>query len=99
MTRRDRYGMPDAYESANDWASGFTPRMVGDPEPTRLPKPRCAVEGCERVVYKSVVCRKHWDEIPIEVRLRRASDALIGQQAAKMATDLEILDIAAATRE
>lgn len=86
--------MSDEHERANDWETGFTPRLAGDPEPPKLPKPRCSVEGCERVVYKSVVCKKHWQEIPIEVRLRRMSDALVAQQAAKMDTDLTILALA-----
>jgi hypothetical protein len=85
----------DEHERANDWETGFTPRMVGDPPEPKLPKPRCAVEGCERVVYKSVVCKGHWDELPIEMRLRRAADALVAQQVAKADSDLAIMGWAA----
>jgi hypothetical protein len=76
-----------------DFETGFVPRRKGDPPEPKEPKPRCARDGCERVVYKSVVCRKHWDEIPIEIRIRRMNDAMIGQQTAKLATDLEILGL------
>jgi hypothetical protein len=84
--------MSDEHELANDWTTGFTPRKVGDSPEPKQPKPRCSVEGCNRVVYKSVVCRKHWNEVPIEIRLKRMSAALIAQQVAKADTDLEIRD-------
>jgi hypothetical protein len=73
---------------------GFKPIRVGDPEPPKEPKPRCHVEGCERVVYKSVLCRKHWKEVPIDVRVKRMMDAQLAQQASKIYTDQTILGLA-----
>ena len=83
-------GKLDQWEGGNDWETGFTPTRAGE-EPERQPKPRCAVGGCARVVYKSVVCKKHWDALPIELRLRRAKDAQLAQQLAKADTDVEII--------
>ena len=71
----------------------FTPRRVGDPEPPKEPKPKCAAPDCTRVVYKSVVCKKHWHELPLELRLRRAMDAMTAQVSATADSDMEILGL------
>lgn len=73
---------------------GFKPRRVGDPPPPKEAKPRCSVEGCSRVVYKSVVCRKHWGEIPLDLRIRRSIDAATAAMASTAASDLEIMGLA-----
>ena len=73
--------------------NGFKPMMAGDPPAPKTPKASCAVEGCTRVVYKSVVCRKHWNAIPFKVRMRRAIDAQMAQQTAKIDTDVEIMGL------
>lgn len=50
----------------------------------------CIVKGCVFVAYKHGVCRKHWNEVPIQTRISIATDAMTAAHKAAKKRDTTI---------